>query len=114
MAALYQVKKLEAIEAWDETSRASVDFDHDDWSLEAKSKSSGGGSIHVSSKQQLTHKGKKLILSVLDVNKDKKQGKLLPDIAKDILNEMVKNGLTEDELEDLKEKIEKIFERIDA
>ena len=109
MAALYKVKKDEAIEAWDETSRASVDFDHDDWSLEAKSKSSGGGSIHVSSKQQLTHKGKKLILSVLDVGMDKKEGKLLPGIVESILDEMVSEGLTADELEGLKEKIEKNY-----
>jgi len=109
MAALYRVKKIKAIEAWDETSRASVDFDHDGWSLEAKSKSSGGASIHVSSKQQLMHKGKKLILSVLDVNKDMKKGKLLPDIAKVVLDEMSSAGLAADELEDLKEKIEKNY-----
>ncbi len=104
-----KIKGQEAIDSWDDTSRAAVDFTHNRWSVEAKSKSSGSSNAKISSKEQLTHKGIPLILSVVDVNRDKKNGKTLPQIIDMKFNELRTIKISEDLIANLKDKIDATY-----
>lgn len=105
MNELVSVKSDEAITSWDHTSRAAVDFEHAEWSLESKSKTKGADSVRISSKKQLMHQGKPLLLSVLDVSKNKK-GKSLPQLVEKIITEIQAKGIAKSDIESLRKKID--------
>jgi predicted house-cleaning noncanonical NTP pyrophosphatase (MazG superfamily) len=105
MSELISFKSIEAITCWDHTSRAAVDFEHAEWSLESKSKAKGADSVRISSKKQLMHQGKPLMLSVLDVSKNKK-GESLPQLVEKIITEIQAKGIAKSDLESLRKKID--------
>jgi hypothetical protein len=105
MSELVSVKSIEAITSWDHTSRAAVDFEHAEWSLESKSKAKGADSVRISSKKQLMHQGKPLLLSVLDVSKNKK-GESLPQLVEKIITEIQAKGIAKSDIDSLRKKID--------
>ncbi|MDB3858854.1 PD-(D/E)XK motif protein [Candidatus Poseidonia sp.] len=105
MNELVSTKSEEAISSWDHTSRAAVDFEHAEWSLESKSKAKGADSVRISSKKQLMHQGKPLLLSVLDVSKNKK-GKSLPQLVEKLMTDIEAKGIAKSDIESLRKKID--------
>lgn len=106
-----QVGNDNAILGWDETSSALVDITHGkDWGIEAKSKSPSSNSVKVSSRDQLTRKDPLLALAVTDVSADKKNGKTLPEIAEDILDDLKQSQPTAN-VSELRKKID-AFHRV--
>jgi len=114
MAIVIATKQLgndHAIVGWDETSSALVDITHGiEWGIEAKSKSPSSNSVKVSSDDQLTRKDPLLVLSVTDVSADNKNGKTLPEIARDTLDEL-KSAVPTANISLLREKIDQ-FHRV--
>ena len=105
MNELVSIKSEQAISSWDHTSRAAVDFEHTEWSLESKSKAKGADSVRISSKKQLMHKGKPLLLSVLDVSKNKK-GESLPQLVEKLMVDIEAKGIPKSDIESLRKKID--------
>jgi hypothetical protein len=109
MKELVSIKGEEAISSWDHTSREAVDFEHENWSVEAKAKAKGSNSVKISSKEQLMHQGKPLLLSVLDVSKNKK-GESLPQITEKILFKLERMGVSSSTVENLRERIDDSYQ----
>ena len=101
-----KLKKNEAIESWDETCTNPVDFTHADWGVEAKAKTPASTNVKISSKEQLTHKGNPLILSVVDVSTDKKKGKTLPQLIQSQLIVLEGMGIDKDQVQKLRKMID--------
>ena len=101
-----KLKTNEAIESWDETCTNPVDFTHADWGVEAKAKTPASSNVKISSKEQLTHKGNPLILSVVDVSTDKKKGKTLPQLIQSQLIVLEGMGIDKDQVQKLRKMID--------
>jgi hypothetical protein len=100
-----KVKKNEAIESWDEKCTNPVDFTHADWGVEAKAKTPASSSVEISSQEQLTHKGNPLILSVVDISKDK-EGKSLPQLIQSQLVVLKGMGIDKVQVQELHKMID--------
>ena len=108
MGELVQIKSEDAIAGWDHTSREPVDFNHTNWSVESKAKAKGSKTVKISSKKQLTHQGKPLLLSVLDVSKSK-DGESLPQLTEKILADIKRKGLAQSTVDALRKRIDDTY-----
>jgi len=93
---------MSAICAWDETSTNAKDFSSEDWQVEAKSKTPQALTVKISSKEQFLHQDIPLYLTVLDVSKNMDDGMTLPDIIEKQVQDLIKLGVEENEIEKIR------------
>jgi hypothetical protein len=99
----------DAIDSWDETSKDNVDITHQDWAVEAKSKTPGSDTVKISSSIQLCPNQPLLLLSVTNISSDKKDGMTLPEWANKRLADLSVSVPTAN-IEKLRRKMDKIHQ----
>jgi len=80
---------VEAIESWDSTGDALYDLDAESWAIESKSSGNDPESVIISYPEQVDFRIEKtLVLGVTEVRMNMSDGKTLPEIVEEVLDEL--------------------------